>query len=297
MNFLRRIRRGFGGGSGRGSRRRRSWTTEHVKAAALRLPLWMSAAYVALLCDETSPLAVISVVGPSMVPTMAPDRTDAWLVIRYPTFWLSKPVIRPRLAVGDLVGVQVPFPNTPPRRHGDGNQSEERSISDSVTVVVSCKRVVGVEGDVVKRYGQFVHLFVSQDPTGYAIVWPDQDDGDLNNDHHRHLDPSCPWDDADRDQNPKDPHRTLVVPPGHVWVEGDCPGLAVDSRHYGPVPLEAVRGKVVARLWPLQDRPEMNHRRYWCRPHPIPLDDDTLRQYNVHRLKAPPSPAAESGGV
>jgi signal peptidase I len=300
LNFVRRTLQRFGGGSGRGGRRwRRSWTREHVKAAALRLPLWMSAAYLALLCDGTSPIAVISVVGPSMVPTMAPDRTDAWLVIRYPTFWLSKPVVRPRLAVGDLVGVQVPFPNTPPRRQGDDNIQKEGTTSGYRGVVVSCKRVIGVEGDVVKRYGQFVQMFVSQDPTGYGVVWPDQDDGDPNPalDHHRHLDPSCPWDDADRGQIPKDPHRTLVVPPGHVWVEGDCPGLAVDSRHYGPVPLEAVRGKVVARLWPLRDGPEMNHRRYWCRPHPIPLDDDTLRQYNVHRLKSPPSPVAEAGGV
>jgi signal peptidase I len=293
------LRRVAGGGSGRGSGSGRttatlSWTFEHVKAAAFRVPLWVAAAFLALLCDETAPVAVISVVGPSMVPTMAADRTDAWLVLRYPTFWRSRPVVAPRLAVGDLVGVQVPFYNSSLDNENNNNNNPEDTSKTGggggAVAVVSCKRVVGVEGDVVKRYGQFVHLFVSQDPTGHGVVWPDHNDGDSNSvlEHHRHLDPSCPWDAADRDKILDDPHRTLVVPPGHVWVEGDCPGLAVDSRHYGPVPLEAVRGKVVARLWPLHHRPEMNHRHYRRRPHPIPLDDDTLRQYNVHWLKEPP---------
>lgn len=46
--------------------------------------------------------------------------------------------------------------------------------------------------------------------------------------------------------------RTLHVPPGHVWLEGDNKMQSTDSRQYGPVPLALVRGRVVARFWPLR---------------------------------------------
>lgn len=39
-----------------------------------------------------------------------------------------------------------------------------------------------------------------------------------------------------------------LVPPGSVFVLGDNRGVSVDSRHYGPVPVDRVRGKVVF-LW------------------------------------------------
>jgi inner membrane protease subunit 1 len=36
---------------------------------------------------------------------------------------------------------------------------------------------------------------------------------------------------------------TVVVPKGHVWVEGDNPTCSVDSRHFGAVPLALVLGR------------------------------------------------------
>ena len=42
----------------------------------------------------------------------------------------------------------------------------------------------------------------------------------------------------------------VQVPQGHCWVVGDNLGWSRDSRHYGPLPLALVRGRVVARLWP-----------------------------------------------
>jgi len=37
---------------------------------------------------------------------------------------------------------------------------------------------------------------------------------------------------------------------GKVWVEGDNPFGSTDSRSLGPLPGEAVRGRVLLRLWP-----------------------------------------------
>ncbi|UZJ56830.1 hypothetical protein CBS101457_006150 [Exobasidium rhododendri] len=42
----------------------------------------------------------------------------------------------------------------------------------------------------------------------------------------------------------------IVVPKGHIWTSGDNLANSIDSRHYGPVPLGLVRGKLVAKIWP-----------------------------------------------
>jgi len=41
----------------------------------------------------------------------------------------------------------------------------------------------------------------------------------------------------------------VVVPDGHVYLLGDRRANSIDSRVYGPVPLSAVDGTVVMRLW------------------------------------------------
>ncbi len=44
----------------------------------------------------------------------------------------------------------------------------------------------------------------------------------------------------------------IRVPPRHVYVLGDADGNSYDSRHFGPVPVDAIRGRVlVARLFHL----------------------------------------------
>ena len=40
------------------------------------------------------------------------------------------------------------------------------------------------------------------------------------------------------------------VPPGFVWVLGDNRPVSCDSREFGLVPVELIRGTVRARFWP-----------------------------------------------
>jgi signal peptidase I len=42
----------------------------------------------------------------------------------------------------------------------------------------------------------------------------------------------------------------IVIPNGHVWLEGDNSINSSDSRNYGPQPASLVVGKVLMRLWP-----------------------------------------------
>ncbi|MCJ1232378.1 hypothetical protein MMC14_000330 [Varicellaria rhodocarpa] len=43
----------------------------------------------------------------------------------------------------------------------------------------------------------------------------------------------------------------IQIPEGHCWVAGDNVPDSRDSRHYGPIPLALIKGKVLARVWPL----------------------------------------------
>lgn len=44
--------------------------------------------------------------------------------------------------------------------------------------------------------------------------------------------------------------RTITVPTGHIWLQGDNLDNSSDSRSYGPMPRAMIRGKVVAKIWP-----------------------------------------------
>ena len=45
-----------------------------------------------------------------------------------------------------------------------------------------------------------------------------------------------------------------VQPDGSLWIEGDNPYGSTDSRQFGPVQAETLRGRVVLRLWPRPGR-------------------------------------------
>jgi signal peptidase I len=47
--------------------------------------------------------------------------------------------------------------------------------------------------------------------------------------------------------------RAVVVPDEHFFVAGDNRNMAVDSRNFGPIPIESCVGKAVFLLWPAED--------------------------------------------
>lgn len=61
-------------------------------------------------------------------------------------------------------------------------------------------------------------------------------------------------------RDPRQPSRLLVKRVDHVdlhgmvWLEGDNGAVSSDSRHFGPVPLDALEGRVLFRYWPLLRR-------------------------------------------
>ena len=83
------------------------------------------------------------------------------------------------------------------------------------------KRVIGVEGDRISLRGDRVYRNGELLRESYALQGLYQEDDDL------------------------------IVPPGHIFVLGDNRPQSKDSRHFGPVLSDSVRGRVVLRLWPL----------------------------------------------
>lgn len=50
-------------------------------------------------------------------------------------------------------------------------------------------------------------------------------------------------------------HGDMVqMPPNHCWVAGDNLAWSRDSRHFGPLPMGLIRGKVVGRIFPWGQR-------------------------------------------
>lgn len=52
------------------------------------------------------------------------------------------------------------------------------------------------------------------------------------------------------DAGNSDASKTVVVPQGHIWVQGDNIYASHDSRQFGPVPYGLVKGKMSYRIWP-----------------------------------------------
>lgn len=140
-----------------------------------------------------------------MLPTIGHDGT--WVIVSPLYYWSIFKSFRRPPERGDVVFAINP-------------------IDPRFTV---CKRVVGLEGDLVE-------IEVRR---GGKRKWIDED-ADDDDEVMRSLDPMV----ARR----RGEEKWVKVPKGHVWLAGDNMANSTDSRTYGPVPHAMIKGKVIARV-------------------------------------------------
>lgn len=204
-----------------------------LQAALYRLPLAL-VLWMLVTSEDTAPFKASAVEGASMLPSLA---AQGDIVINETGAWSRMLGIATQYRIGDIIVWREP----------------------RTRKAMSVKRIIGLEGDTVQRFGEHVQMY-KDDPN-----WGITDDPSMH--------------DYDPDGEP-DMTRTVVIPPGHVWVEGDNPPFSKDSRHYGPLPNEWLRGRIVARIWP-PGAPQLSRER----PGPVPMEELVADpQFNVHNL-------------
>jgi signal peptidase I len=197
-----------------------------------RIPAFMLVLLI-LNDEQYSPIPITFelMVGPSMLPTIFPEGE---CYLRVKTWFLSED-----LKVGDII------------------------VFKDLKGGLACKRIVGLEGDTVDRFGEYHHLF--QDESDFGI---------------RKIPMKFKWEDSIGVKK-IDGRSTVKVPPGKLWVEGDNPLHSVDSRHYGPIEASCIRGKVVYRLWPRQREDSSHCEVKSVRPHPLTETEMMNEPYNI----------------
>jgi signal peptidase I len=206
-----------------------------------RNPLLTRVALAIILCiaalnDNISPYVMDKSIGPSMLPTFYPigdiflRETNAW------SKFLHFPI---QFRKGDIVVFQ--------------DESGRLAV----------KRIIGIEGDTVQRYGEYVHLFLDRSDWGIP-------------DSLREL--KTPFED-DNQSGSTDPFSKFDVPSNHIWLEGDNPLFSVDSRHYGPIPKDSIRGRIVTKIWPMDKKRITGNR-----PKPLTEKEVLSGKYNVYLL-------------
>ena len=166
----------------------------------------------------------VATIGPSMLPTI--DLTASWFLTEKISTRLGK------VDRGDIVILRDP-------------QNPRLMLT---------KRVVGLEGDRIThkhnsetnklKGGGFTYISkpktheLESDSLTYSS---NPETNDLVGDNSSHI--SYP-------ENLKP--ETIVVPKGSVWVEGDYKFNSRDSRKFGPVPYDLIRGRLFWRIYPFK---------------------------------------------
>eukprot|EP00978_Attheya_sp_CCMP212_P048429 scaffold519546_cov67-Attheya_sp.AAC.1 len=99
-----------------------------------------------------------------------------------------------------------------------------------------CKRVLGLPGDLVLSD---TSPQKKRRRPPFRLVHPDGTEEFIE-------------DEEKKVQKTLEGTELLVVPDGHLWVEGDNSVNSLDSRSYGALPASLVLGRVVCRIWPLR---------------------------------------------
>ena len=183
--------------------------------ALVELPLLLGAAIIVTLVVKALFAQAFYIPSESMEPQL--DIGDRVVVSR-----LAYRVHDPRR--GDIVVFDSPEPAPPDTR------GTPRRIVDEVLETMALKRppetelikrVMGLPGETIEARGGRVYV------DGYPVHEPYLPAGTVTSDF-----------------------GPLEVPADHVFVLGDNRSNSADSRKIGPVPIDSIVGRAIARVWP-----------------------------------------------
>lgn len=210
--------------------------SSHRKHLAMRFGLAIIL-FALIESEDTSPYCIDMAQGPSMLPTFA---TVGDIYLRETGAWSRLLGIPLQYERGDLIVF----------RDANGRYAG--------------KRIIGIEGDEVLRYGAYAHMYLDRPDWGIA-------ESVGKNQMYHNVDTN--------ETDDRDAELRIKVPPNHVWLEGDFPPFSVDSRHYGPVPVDWIRGRILCRVWPLIS---MSGGLSRSRPEPLSVDVALSGKHNLH---------------
>lgn len=181
--------------------------------------------------------------GPSMLPTL--NASGDWLVhMPLPFFRFVAPLLPRDVAPSfhdpkrTMQSIDKKKAIGGPMNKLDPAMGTGIAVGDLVVVCSyrdasyeACKRVVGLGGDTILVEPSSK---VSED---HHLRWRIGKDKKSSN--QQTDDESFASDDEP---------RYIVVPPGHAWIVGDNLSNSTDSRHYGPIPLGLIRGRVIGKV-------------------------------------------------
>ena len=196
--------------------------------------------------NETA-FEVTACVGPSMLPTFN-QWGDVVLVDRTPVCFANN---RPQAAK---------------KKNGIGKGDVVVSRSPTNPKHMVCKRVVAVGGERVEKKASASESRGRREEevdgwSGYR-KWDEKgadfydDDDDDDDDFYDDDDTAGVENNNKATSRQRNTKKTeyVTVPDGHVWLQGDNERNSTDSRDYGPVPMEMLRGRVFAKVWPIGER-------------------------------------------
>lgn len=137
---------------------------------------------------------------------------------------------------------------------GTGLKIGDLVVSKSPThpQLLVCKRVLGLPGDTIlvdPRFENSKSRFKTSS-LGFSEEGNQGLDGNSKENENRVGDETLQIGNGNGNgnQQAEEEIKHITIPQGHVFLCGDNLANSTDSRHYGPVPLGLVRGKVIARV-------------------------------------------------
>ena len=149
----------------------------------------------------------------------------------------------------------------------NGTNGKEISKGDVVVAIspsnrkhMVCKRVCAVGGEEVLVKPSANQFLRGRGSDGVFPRSADDEIGDLDTVRTR-VGRSTKTDEDDAIEK-----RMIkkIIPHGYVWLQGDNERNSTDSRDYGAVPREMIRGKVVAKVFPIGERKWVERDESYC---------------------------------